>query len=227
MANPTIYLEIDASELDAEIIRLQAVMKPERFNQVMFNIFQRTVGHVRKILQQDLPKEYHVTPARIGKAVKSPKMTSGMGGVGCTIPIRDTRGSIGGMYTASGGARGWDSVRKKYRVKARIVKSSVSTLPENMDSYGGMKPFRNLGPRLKIKLSNEQWKELGGRPKSKLSGLTFTRAGKPRGPILKVSGIAIPQMPMNRSQEDVQRDILDYMKARIEHEFQRVIAGGR
>ena len=44
---------------------------------------------------------------------------------------------------------------------------------------------------------------------------------------MKVVGIAIPQMPMNRSQEEVQQDILDYMKERMEHEIQRLMAGGR
>lgn len=205
MANPSIYLEIDASELDAEISRLKAVLKPERFHQVMYGIYQRTGGHVKMILRKDLPQEYHVTAGRINSAVKSAQMTSSAGGIGCSIPIRDTRGSIGGRYSASGGAHGWNSLRRKYRVKARVVKDGTSTLPAQMSSYGGNPPFRNLG--------------------SRLGGLTFTRKGKARGPILKVSGIAIPQMPMNRSQGEVQQDILNYMKERIEHEFQRVISG--
>ena len=80
-------------------------------------------------------------------------------------------------------------------------------MPDKMGSYGGEPPFRNLG--------------------SKLGKKTFTRAGKARLPIMKVVGIAIPQMPMNRSEDDVQEDIKIYMQKRIEYEFQRVIAGGR
>lgn len=205
MANPSIYLEIDASELTADMERLKSVVKPERFNQIMYSIFQRTGGHVRLILRQDLPVEYHVKAGQINGAVGNAKMTSNAGGTGCTIPIRDTRGTIGGRYRASGGAHGWNSLRRKYRVKGTIVKAGQSTLPQRMDSYGGMPPFRNLG--------------------SRLGGLTFTRKGKARFPIEKVVGIAIPQMPMNRSQGAVQKDILDYMKERIEHEFMRAIKG--
>ena len=185
-----VYLEIDASELNEEIERLRGVMKPEQFNRVMYGIFKRTGGHVRKILKTDLPKEYYAKPGEIGKAVGNPKVTMGGLGVGCTIPIKGARKSIGGGFSASGGAHGWNSLRRKYRVKARIVKDGQSTLPQAMGSYGGQPPFRNLG--------------------SKLGGLTFTRAGKGRLPIIKVSGIAIPQMPINRSEDDVQSDSLDY-----------------
>ena len=50
-----IYLDIDASELDAQIDRLKSALTPARVNQVMYGIFQRTGGHVRKILKEDLP----------------------------------------------------------------------------------------------------------------------------------------------------------------------------
>ena len=42
---------------------------------------------------------------------------------------------------------------------------------------------------------------------------------------MQVSGIAIPQMPMNRSKAEVQKDIVDWMAKRIEHEFQMLIRG--
>lgn len=207
MANPVIYLEVDASDLNEEISRLKSVLKPERFNQVMYSIFQRTGGHVRMILRKDLPVDYHVRAGDINSSVKSARLTSGGGGagVGCSIPVVGPKYAIGGKFRASGGAHGWNSVRRKYRVKSSIVKAAQSTLPQNMSSYGGLPPFRNLG--------------------SKLGGVTFTRAGKGRFPIMKVVGIAIPQMPMNRSEAEVQADILEYMRGRIEHEFQRVIGG--
>ena len=204
MANHTVYLEIDASDLQDRINALKSVVKPERFNQIMYSIFQRTGGHVRKILREDLPVDYHVKAGQINKAVGNAHMTSGAGGVGCSIPIVDSRGSIGGRYSASGGAHGWNSLKRKYRVKGKVVKAAVSTLPSKMSSYGNQPPFRNLSAK-------------------RLNGVTFTRAGKERYPIEKVVGIAIPQMPMNRSQDEVKQDILDYMKQRIEHEFMRAM----
>ncbi len=209
MAGQAFTIEIDASDLQNEIERLRAVCTQERFNQVMYSIFNRTGGHVRMILRKDLPKQYHAKAGDISRSVGGARVSSGgVGGVGCTIPIRDHRGSVGGRYKASGGAHGWNSLHRKYKVKARVVKAGASVLPAHMPgSYGGNPPFRNLG--------------------SKLGGVAFTRKTKERFPIMKVESMAIPQMPMNRSEPDVQNDIKTYMQQRMEHEFQRLIAGGR
>lgn len=203
-----VYLEIDASELNGEIAYLRSVLTPEQVDTVMNRVFRRTGSHVRQILKKDLPKEYHVKAGEVGAAVGNARVSGGGGiGVGCTIPIKGARKSIGGSFSASGGAHGWNALRgKKYKVKSRIVRAQQSKLPDRMTSYGGEPPFRNLG--------------------STLGGVAFTRAGKDRLPIMKVSGIAVPQMPMNRSKEDVQEDIVNYMRGRIEHEFQHLIAGG-
>ena len=45
--------------------------------------------------------------------------------------------------------------------------------------------------------------------------------------IAPVKGIAIPQMPLNRSEPDVQKDIMDYMEKRTEHEFMQLMRSGR
>jgi len=202
-----VMLEIDSSELQAELDRLKGCLKPEEIDKISMRIFRRTGQHVRKILKTDIPREYEVKAGEVSKAVGNAKVTGGGGfsGTGCIIPVRGPRKSIGGSFRASGGAHGWNSVHRKYRVKARIVRGQQSVLPANAASYGGMPPFRNLG--------------------SSLGGVTFTRAGKRRLPIMKVSGIAVPQMPMNRSEADVQRDIQDYMMKRFEHELQWLIGG--
>lgn len=202
---PKLSLEIDASDLMAKTEKLRAVMTREQFNRAMYRVFQRTGGHVRSVLRKDIPKEYHVTAGEVGAAVQKAKVTSSGGGVGCAIPVVGARRGIGGQFKASGGAHGWASLKRKYKVNAKIVKSGASTLPANMSSYGGQPPFRNLG--------------------SSIMPHTWTRAGKERFPIMKVSGIAIPQMPTNRSEADVQNDIKDYMYKRMEHEFSRIIGG--
>jgi hypothetical protein len=169
----------------------------------MAGIYRRTGGHVRRILRTDLPKQYVIKPGEVGKAVGSAKIS----GLSCTIPVRGPKRILGPKgFTASGGAHGWNSLRKKYRVKAKIVRSGTSILPANAGSYGGKPPFRNLSA-------------------PSLNGITFTRAGDSRKPIKAMVGIAIPQMPMNRSKPDVQKDILNYMSKRIEHEFMRLLSG--
>lgn len=203
MAGAGIYLEVDASELNELIEELRGKLTPEKFNQRMYGIFRRVPGHVRKILKEDLPHQYHVTGGQVASAVGGANVSFGGGGVGCSIPVTGPRGGIGGFYSASGGRHGWNAARYgAYRVKGKVVKAGISTLPATLPSYGGQPPFRNLG--------------------SKLGGLTFTRAGKDRFPIMKVVGIAIPQMPKTRSQSEVQADIKAYLEERIAHEFSRL-----
>lgn len=204
-----IYLNVDASDLMDKVDMLKIAMTPKQFDNAMCGIFRRTGGHVKKILREDLPKKYEIKPKEVGEAVKSPRVTTGGLGVGCSIPIAAPRRSIGpGGFSASGGAHGWNSMRRKYRVKARIVKSGQSTLPAQAGSYGGMPPFRNLSAK-------------------KLHNLTFTRSAKGRLPIEKMVGIAIPQMPMNRSKADVQDDIKDYLEKQMEQRFNALLRTGR
>ncbi len=194
-----ITFDVDTRDCMAKLTMLQAACKPERFQRALYRIYSRTGGHVRKILKEDLPHEYVVSPSKVGKAVGSVQIQ----GMGCVVPVSDKRGDIGGQYSASGGAHGWNSLKRKYNVKARIVRAEQSTLPGKV--MAGYPPFRNLG--------------------SSLGKLTFTRTSKQRGPILKVVGIAIPQMPMTRSHDEVQEDIKNYLMGQIEHEFMNVMAG--
>ena len=202
---PVITMEIDASDLKDKIDRLRQNMTEEQCERAMYGIFRRTGRHVAQILRKDLPKKYEVKPGEISAAVKNPQLSMGLGGVGCSIPIQAIRGKIGGEYRASGGAHGWRSVKRKYRVKARVIKGTQSTLPPEW--HAGYPPFRNLG--------------------SKLGGLTFARSSKERGPILKVTGIAIPQMPLNRSEADVQQDIKEYLEKQMEERFMALMRIGK
>lgn len=198
-------MEIDASDLQGKITRLQANMTEAQFERAMYGIFQRTGRHVAQILRKDLPQKYEVKPGDISASVKSPQLSMGFGGVGCSIPIRAVRGKIGSQYRASGGAHAWNSVKRKYKVNARVLKGAQSTLPAKWHS--GYPPFRNLG--------------------SKLGGLTFARSSKARGPILKLTGIAIPQMPLNRSEADVQQDIKEYLEKQMEERFMALMRIGK
>ena len=205
MANPIVEITIDASDVKAEIDFLQRVMKPETFNQAMFGIYQRTARHVSRILKDDLPPKYHVKKGEIGDVVKSPMMSVGGAGAGCIIPLRGKQKNIGTGFSATGYRRGWNSLKGKYKVRAKIIKSGISDLPDSMKNQGGMPPFRNMP--------------------SKLGAVTFTRKGKARLPIARVSGLAIPQMPMNLARPEVERDLDKYLAERIEARFNALLSG--
>lgn len=200
-------ITVDSANFRQLMSRLETNMKPEQFERAMYGIFQKTGRHVAAILKKDLPQEYEVRPSDVGAAVKNPTVTMGFGGAGCIIPIVGVRGKIGSQYKAAGGAHGWNNVKygRRYKVKARIIKGAQSTLPPKWHS--GYPPFRNLG--------------------SKLGGLTYARSSTARGPILKLTGIAIPQMPLNRSEADVQQDIREFLEKKMAERFNALMRVGR
>lgn len=200
-----VYLDVDMSDAKELIQRVHNAHSQRNFEQLMYRAFKRTGGHVRQIMKNDLPQHYNVTKGLIGAAVGNPEMKRGGGAnVSCNIPIVGTRHSIGGTFNATGGAYGWKGIRagKRYKIKAKIVKGTKSTLPIVMNSYGGEPPFINKS----------------------VSKVAFTRMGKDQLPIVKVVGIGIPQMPMNRAQDDVQSDIMAFLMDRIEHEHKFLIS---
>lgn len=206
----TVYLEINADELSEVLNNARTALQDDTFRKVVGRAFRRTGSHVKATVKRELPKKYEIRPGEVGSAIGAAKTTVGASGVGCTIPIRAARRSIGAKgFKASGGAHGWASLHRKYRVKAKILKGQQGVLPERMSSYGGKPPFRNLAAR-----------------KPGFKENTWTREGRERFPLLKVSGIAIPQMPMNRSQPEIQKDIVQYMEKRLEHEIQYAIRSG-
>lgn len=83
---------------------------------------------------------------------------------------------------------------RKRRISARIVKGQISVLPNRLPAQGGNPPFV-------------------------VGGTAFTRRTKQRFPIVRVVGLAVPQMPMNRAAAGVQTQLLNYTAERLEHNF--------
>ena len=84
--------------------------------------------------------------------------------------------------------------RRGARIKAKIVRGGASILPEVMKNQGGNPPFMG-------------------------KGIAFTRRTQNRLPIVKVVGLGVPQMPLNRSSDDVQDSLLQFIGNRLEHNF--------
>lgn len=200
-----IYVDMtDAKEL---VNDLRAMHTKKEFETLIFRASRKTAGRVRSILKEELPKDYHVKKNAIGKAVKNPKIQRMPGmAISCRIPVEGVRLAIGGEFSATGGRKGWKGITpgKRYKIKAKIVKKGQSVLPVEMKKIGGKPPFRNLSAK-------------------KLNNVAFTRKGDDKTPIQKIVGIAIPQMPMNRSENRIQTEIKEYMINRLEHEHEFMI----
>lgn len=202
-------IHIDALELQTKLEVLKSVMQPKQFESAIYGVFKRTGGHVKTILRKDVPEKYQVKPGEVGEAVKSPQLSSGGNSLGCSIPIRATRRHFGGNhgFPAKGYARGWNSVKRgRYPVTVQVIKGQWSVLPYDMDK-GAKPPFRNMP--------------------SKLQNVVYYRSAQPRLPINKAVGIGIPQMPMNRAKDDVQKDIADYLQERVSRRVFALMQNGR
>lgn len=118
------------------------------------------------------------------------------GGLTVIVPVRGSRGVIGLVYPIAGASGG----KKKRRIKASIVRSGVSTLPAKMSNQGGNPPF--IG-----------------------KGMVYTRKTSKRYPIVRVVGLGVPQMPINRSKEKIEKKLLAEMEKSATRHFGRLFGG--
>ena len=201
-----VYLHVDISSAKETIEALRDLHTEKEFRNIVYSAFKRTGEYTRTAVKRIVPHDYEVTQKEVYKHIGSARTKFGGGGIGvsCCIPIDGKRLTIGGTFKASGGAPGW-SVRKgkRYKITARIAKGQKSTLPSEMKHQGGYPPFINTSA-------------------AKLNGVAFTRTGKKtkdgKDAIAKVVGIGVPQMPMNRSEDEVQEAIANKLIERLEHE---------
>lgn len=184
---------VDISDLMDTINMMKAAMSRPAFEEMMRRTFMDAGRKVKTIVRKEVPQDYAVTASWAGSQVGWPKANGG-GQIGVTVPIKGARGSIGGRFKASG-PRGRPAKGKRAKINAKIVKGQTSTMPETMAHQGGQPPFM-------------------------VGGVAFTRkyAGKSH-PIVHVVGLGVPQMPINKSRDDVQKDIKEVVEKRLVHHF--------
>ena len=91
---------------------------------------------------------------------------------------------------------------RRSRITASIVRAGRSRLPAVMANQGGNPPFMS-------------------------GGVAFTRRTEARLPIVRVVGLGVPQMPLNRSEDETRRLLLEYTGQRLEHNFMFMFGSGR
>ena len=112
-----------------------------------------------------------------------------MGGLSGVTCIIPLRGHKGTI-----GGRFSATWRRYGALRARITRGGMSTLPARMKNQGNNPPFM-------------------------ANGVAFTRRTTERLPIVRVVGLGVPQMPLNRSADNVQDQILEVAGNRLEHNF--------
>ena len=196
-------LYVDITDLKDKIGIMRDALSEEGFEKLMRWTFVDVGKKARTLIYRDVKQDYVIKQGWAYSSIDTAEITIGGGaGVSCVIPLHGARGHIGETFPAKGGRRGW-KIKGKYKVQARIVTAGTSTLPMAMPNQGGMPPFRNLS-----------WQKVA-----------FTRKGKGRLPIASVSGLAFPQMPLNRSENKVADHLLEYTAQRMDHHFGRLFKG--
>lgn len=188
---PIFTIDIDTSELEDTLAFVRSRLTDKQMETVMRRVFRRTGKHVRTIVKRDIPKHYEVTAGAVSSETRAPQIAS----MSCKVPIVGPRRTIGVQFKAKGQARGWESLHKKYKVQAKIIKGTWTTTEGNN--------FRNIP--------------------SSLGKQAFQRFGR-RLPIKKTLGPAIPEMANHLAEPDIQKDVLELMEKRVMQEMRFILS---
>lgn len=202
-------LYIDVSDLSRKMQQMQSVFDEETFKKILLHTIRDTSRKVKTISKRRIREDYQIGSMRILRSFGSPKITTGAE-ISCLIPIKNVRGTIassGGAYKALKRGPG-----------AKILKAGNSILPHSKSSerIHFYIPSGRLAGHVFVR-HNDGKRWTGKRPNGKW------RLRK--GSISHGVGIGVPQMPMNRSEPEIQRDILEYMGKRLEHYQTQMLRG--
>ena len=210
MAAEPISITIDDADVQAKLELLRLNLSEEKFEKELKWIVDKTGRRVKPILKVRVPEQYVASAKWVNSDTKKRFLRSGANGVECVIPLKGKLGTIGGnSFPAYGGVWGWEALKykgKPYKIIAQIVKGKASVLPKAMQNQGGFAPWINTSDKAK----------------AKLHGVVFVRKSKEQTPIAPVKGLGIPEMPPNRSREQVENDILEEMVRQVDYYLQRL-----
>lgn len=215
-----IALYIDTTPVQALLDDMASKLTPGQFDALMRRTLNETAKHTRAVTVREVRKDYVAPTDWVRGAIKAAKITGGGAALTCTIPVVGPKGKIGGIFSAAGGAYGWNP--PPYRITSQIVKGQTSTMPSVMSSYGGQPPFRNIGVIARGKSGRKLKRPKDAPTKGGSGALTWTRTGKDRFPIEPVAGLAVPQMVMTRARPEIEDETLRYLEARAVHHFSRI-----
>lgn len=185
-------LVLDISDLQRKIDELKDNMTVDAFHLLMKRSIVDASKHAKVTVAKEAYKDYAVTQRWIKSNIYSPRISENFaGGVQAVIPISGHRGSIGGTFKMGK----W---KRNKQLKAKILRSGMSTLPERFPHQGNNKGFV-------------------------IDGIAYTRSD--RNKRVRVVGVSVPQMPLNKSRQAIEESVLDYMGKRMEHYFMRYMQG--
>jgi len=201
-----VFLTVDTSDAQKRINDLRGILTREQFEKLMYRTFREVANRSKTPIARATVQDYAVKQKWVRDHINGYSLQFGSTyPVTCTIPLSSHKGVIGSRKDTTFALRG-AKTKKNSRVYAAIVKGHISQLPRVMKNQGGNAPFVGGGGRI--------------------NGLVVTRRTKERYPVVRVVGLGVPQMPLNRSEEKVQNAIRDLLEKRLEHNFDHLMDNG-
>lgn len=201
-------LKLDFSEFDAAIKEYQRRLDFASFDKGLKNTFYDLKTRFRTPIYRALAREYYVKQSEVYSAMGTMKYNVGFGNISCWYNFKGVRKSVAGSRKGS-------LKNGRYRTGtfyAKIVKSGENPLPTT-----GRRPHyaRNSTGSIIVIHPAEY----------KLTKMMPGKKYKIRKKITRAVSLAIPQMPLNRSQGEVEKQILKIAMERLTHNMSRVING--
>lgn len=210
LPNGKAYLELDMGDVREKTQELAGILDTDTFQKAMRTTIYETSKHVKTIVKKRIREEYRVGEKPILQSLGSPQITVGATEISCLIPVRRNRGIISTGSMSSG-----CYMALKRGPSAKVLVAGNSMLPHSK----GKRRIHFYVPSGTLKghvmVRHEDGKHWKGKRRDENGNVTgkISRVGS----ISHGVGIAVPQMPMNRSAEAIQNDAAEYMLKRLDH----------
>lgn len=231
-------LHIDTTQMQQTVGGLKNVLSDRQMNVLIYRTLKRTGEHARTLVARDVTHEYHVNYGYALHSIGKPQMGSG-GGISCIMPVSNARKKLarsGGPHffkaVASSNKTGRKVSKKRfhavgarggYNVQAQILKGETSKLPSHGKTAHFMISGGPLEGQVYTRKSDGSKYVATVKYKTKNGGVKTYKTKK--AAIRPGVGIGMPQMPINRSAEEIQRGTQALMMKRLEHEYDVMVQG--
>lgn len=231
-------LHVDTTDVEQKVEALRGILTDKEMRLLLSRTFKRTAQHVRTLVARDVTHDYHVNYGYALGSIGQPRMSSGAG-IECVMPVKNARKKMGreggGHYfkaVARSGKTGRKISAKKFRavgarggyaVQAFVVKGGVSSLPSSGENAHFMVSSGAHEGKVYVRkgdgstyMATVKYQAADGSTKTYQVKKASIRPGV---------GIGVPQMPVNRSESEIQQDTQEVLVKRFEHEYEVIIQG--
>ena len=183
------------TEAYKEIDKVRAFLSPEKLATLERRALNDAAKKVKTIVKKEVSGDYAVPQSWIAEAVMAYTVTGNKTETTVTIPVKNKHAVYGPRLKL------YKKAKKVKRFKGKLLRSTISTLPERFKDQGNR-------PGFAINVNGKS--------------LLLTRHPNYNGKktsIVRVTGLAAGQMAANKSSQDIERQVVDYTIDRIQHHF--------